>query len=72
MIDLNVNEAQRKNVHFVIMRFGEPIAHLVPVKPKRRRSMEELESDIAEAHRQIDRGEWYTTEEVLARIDKRG
>ena len=59
-----LNEARRDNVHFVIMRFGEPVAHLVPVKPRRKRTMEELEADIVEARRQIARGEWYTTEEV--------
>lgn len=59
-----LTEARRDNVHFVIMRFGEAVAHLVPVKPRKKRTMEELEADIAEARRQYARGEWYTTEEV--------
>lgn len=62
-----IREGQRKNVHFVIMRFGEPIAHVMPMKPKKRRhmrSLEELKADIAEARRQAARGEGYTTEEM--------
>ena len=59
-----LHEARRDNVHFVIMRFGEPVAHLVPVKPRRKRTLEELRADIAEARRQAARGEGYTTEEM--------
>lgn len=58
-----LDEAQQKNIHFVVMRHSEPIAHIWPVK-KRTRSLQEIEADIAEAHRQIDRGEWYTPAEA--------
>ncbi|MDD4287878.1 MAG: type II toxin-antitoxin system prevent-host-death family antitoxin [Candidatus Peribacteraceae bacterium] len=58
-----LKEAQKKNIHFVVMRHSEPIAHIWPVK-KRVRSMEELEADIAEARRQYARGEWYTPQEA--------
>ena len=58
-----LDEAQKKNIHFVIMRHSEPVAHIWPVK-KRIRSLEEIETDIAEAHRQIARGEGYTPEEA--------
>lgn len=68
-----LDEAQKKNIHFIVMRHSEPIAHVMPVKPKRRRlrSLEELEADIAEARRQAARGEGYTTEEMLAMINRR-
>lgn len=59
-----LKEAQKKNIHFVVMRHSEPIAHVWPVKKKRMRSLEEIEADIAEAHRQIARGEWYTPAEA--------
>jgi hypothetical protein len=35
------------------------------------RSLEEVRADIAEARRQAARGEGYTTEEILAMIDRR-
>lgn len=66
-----LDEAQKKNIHFVVMRHSEPIAHLVPVKPRRKRTLEELRADIAEARRQMAREEGYTTEEVLAMIKRR-
>jgi len=67
-----LKEARKKNIHFVVMRHSEPIAHIWPVKAKRMRSLEELEADIAEARRQAARGEGYTTEEMLTMIDRRG
>lgn len=68
-----LEEARTKNVHFLIMRFGEPIAHITPMKQKRRRlrTVEEVQADIAEARKQAARGEGYTAEEILARIDRR-
>jgi prevent-host-death family protein len=66
-----LKEAQRKNIHFVVMRHSEPIAHVWPVRKRRMRSLEEVRADIAEARRQAARGEGYTTEEILAMIDRR-
>lgn len=58
-----LKEARKKNIHFVVMRHSEPIAHIWPVK-KSVRSMEEIEADIAEARRQMERGEGYTPAEA--------
>ncbi len=66
-----LDEAQEKNIHFIVMRHSEPIAHVSPVKRRRMRTPKEVEADIAEARRQMAKGEWYTAEEVLAMIDQR-
>jgi len=58
-----IDEAREKNIHFIVMRHSEPIAHLIPVK-KLHRSLEELEADIAKARKQYARGEWYTSAEA--------
>ncbi|MDD5751385.1 MAG: type II toxin-antitoxin system Phd/YefM family antitoxin [Candidatus Peribacteraceae bacterium] len=54
-----IDEAREKDIHFIVMRHSEPIAHLIPMK-KFNRSLEEIEADIAEARRQAARGEGYT------------
>lgn len=67
-----LQEAQEKNVHFVVMRHGTPIANITPVK----RSMtdadleaeginvEELKKDVAEAMEDVKNGMVYSTKEA--------
>jgi len=58
-----LREGQKKNIHFVIMRHGEPVANVAPLKRKRM-TLEELEAELAKARAQADRGEVFTQEEV--------
>ena len=59
-----LKEAQEDNVHFVIMRHAEPIAHVTPLKKKRQNSLEQLKKDIAEARRDVRKGRVYTPAQV--------
>ena len=64
-----LREAQEKNVHFVIMRHAEPIAHVTPLKKKRQNTLEQLKKDIAEERREVREGKLYTPEQVLKMLD---
>ena len=65
-----LKEAQEKNVHFVVMRHAEPIAHVTPLHGKEA-SYEQLVAEIAQARKDAAEGRVYTTEQVLAMIDRR-
>lgn len=57
-----LREAQKKNVHFVIMRHAEPVAHVAPAS--RKASLEAFARDIAIARREAREGKTYSTAEV--------
>lgn len=57
-----LKEAQKKNVHFVVMRHSEAIAHVSPVK--RNDSLEELRKDVAIARQEYKEGKTFTTEQA--------
>ena len=59
-----LREGQKKNIHFVVMRHGEPVANVMPLKKAKRQTLEGLEQELAEARAQADRGELYTSTEV--------
>lgn len=61
-----LKEAQEKNVHFIVMRHSEPIAHVTPVKPAD--SLEELYKQVALARKQVKEGKTYTTGQVYAML----
>ncbi len=61
-----LKEAQEKNVHFVIMRHSEPVAHVTPVTNGD--SLESLAKEVAEARKAIKAGKVYSPEEVLDMI----
>ena len=58
-----LKEAQEDNVHFVIMRHAEPVAHVTPVRQSD--SLESLAQEVAEARKAIKAGKTYTPEQVL-------
>lgn len=62
-----LREAEEKNVHFVVMRHATPVAHVVPVKKKKknkRDTLEEFLAELTEARAQIERGEGISQEEM--------
>lgn len=58
-----LKEAQEKDVHFVVMRHSEVVAHVTPTK-RRNASLEELARDVAIARKEYKEGKTFTTEEV--------
>jgi antitoxin (DNA-binding transcriptional repressor) of toxin-antitoxin stability system len=64
-----LKEGQEKNIHFVVMRHAVPIAKVTPIEQND--SLESLIQEVAQARRDIEEGRTYTTEEVLAMIDRR-
>lgn len=67
-----LRDAQEKDIHFVVMRHTEPVAHIVPVRKKVRKknSLESLAADIAEARKAAKEGRVYTPEQVLDMIGR--
>lgn len=71
-----LQEAQEKNVHFVVMRHGVPIANVTPAQHAITEEdleaegidVEELKRDIAEAREQIKRGDVYSIEEAAKEL----
>lgn len=61
-----LREAQKKNVHFIIMRHAEPVAQVVPVS--RDDSLEALAEEVAQAREDFRHGRVYTPEQVLDMI----
>lgn len=61
-----LREAQKNNVHFLIMRHAEPVAQVVPVSADS--SLESLIAEVAQAREDILRGDVYTPEQVLDMI----
>ncbi len=59
-----LKESQEKNVHFVVMRHSEPIAHVTPVHIDKNASLDQLEKDIARARKHVQEGKMYTPEQV--------
>ena len=58
-----LDEAQKKNVHFIVMRHSEILANVTP-PTKKDEALEQLAAEIAEAREQVKRGEVYTEEEL--------
>lgn len=70
-LSLYLRATQLKNIHFVVMRHAEPIARIVPEKPKKKTQKqlkEELLRDIREAQAQMDRDEYLTSAELRKRL----
>lgn len=61
-----LKEAQDKDVHFVIMRHSEVVAHVTPAKQSD--SLEALRKDVAIARRQIKEGKTFTAAEARAML----
>lgn len=59
-----LREAQKKNVHFVIMRYAEPVAQVIPTT--RSDSLEALARDVAIARREAKEEKTYSTAEARA------
>ena len=57
-----LKEAQKKDIYFVIMRHGVPVATVSPMKKEQ--SLEALMEDVAIARDQAKRGDVYSTKEV--------
>ena len=70
----HLREGQEKNVHFIIMRHAEPVAHVTPVKnkkSKRAASLEKLIEEVALARKEIREGKFYTPQQILNMIEAR-
>ena len=66
-LSLYLSAAKLKKIHFVVMNHSEPMAEIIPPKEKKKTQKqlrEELLKDIQEAEAQLERGEWYTQEEM--------
>lgn len=70
-LSLCLRATELKNVHFIIMRHSRTIAKIVPEKKQRRQTKEEFFRDMKEIMEQMDRGEYYTTEEVEQHLRKK-
>lgn len=66
----HLKDAQENNVHFVVMRHAKPIAHVTPIHAEDS-SLESLAAKVARARKDIEEGRVYSSEEVLAMIDRR-
>lgn len=60
-----LKEAQEKDVHFVVMRHSEVVAHVTPAK-RRDSSLEALRRDVAIARQQVKDAKTFTTKEARA------
>jgi len=65
-----VKEAQTSKMHFVIMRHSVPVGTFTPFTKKERNeiTLEELEKEIAEARKEVKRGEVSSLEEVAKEL----
>lgn len=64
-----LKEAQEKDVHFIVMRHADPIAHVSPICDDEA-SIEALAARVAKARKDADEGRIYTAQQVLAMIDR--
>lgn len=64
-----LRDAQEKDIHFVVMRHTEPVVHVVPVRTRKKNSLEALRADIAEARKQAKEGQVFTYEQVCKMLD---
>ena len=62
-----IEEARKKNIHFVVMRHTEVVANVTP-PTKKSQKLDQLALVIAEAREQVKRGEVYTEEEVAKEL----
>lgn len=60
-----LKEAQKHDVHFVVMRHSEIVAHVTPAQ-RRDTSLEALRKDVAIARQQVKDGKTFTTKEARA------
>ncbi len=66
-----LREAQEKNIHFVIMKHGKPVANVTPFFFETEQDLiddgidvEALKADVARSRAEYARGEWHSNEEV--------
>ena len=58
-----IEEARKKNIHFVVMRHSKIVAHVTP-PTKKELALEELAKEIAEAREDFHKGNFYTQKEI--------
>ena len=58
-----IEEARRKNIHFVVMRHSEIVAHVLPPSEKEL-ALETLAREIADAREKVANGNTVTLEEI--------
>lgn len=63
-----LHEAEKKQVHFVVMRHADPVVHIQPVR-RRKKTKKELEvekfwAEVEETKKEFDEGRYYTQEEI--------
>ena len=63
-----IEEARKKNIHFVVMRHSKIMINVTP-PTKKDLALEDLASEIAEAREEMRRGETYSLEEVAKELD---
>ena len=57
-----LRDAQEKNIHFVIMRHSQPVAHIVHAQYSN--SLEALTADVAAARKETKHGKTFSSQEV--------
>jgi antitoxin (DNA-binding transcriptional repressor) of toxin-antitoxin stability system len=55
-----LKEAQKKNIHFVVMRHAIPVAHVTPASRKEV-ALEELAREVAQARKEAKEGRLFTS-----------
>ncbi len=61
-----LREAEKNNVHFVVMRHAVPIARILPMEENT--SLDSLINDVANARKAARKGKVYTAKQVRAMI----
>jgi antitoxin (DNA-binding transcriptional repressor) of toxin-antitoxin stability system len=59
-----VQQARKKNERLILLKKNEPLAELRPLS-KKDAVLEKLVHDVAEARKQVKRGEVYSLQEVM-------
>jgi len=57
-------EARDKKIRYIVMHYSTPIMEVNPIS-KKKFGLEELANDIAEARKQVEKGEVHTQEEIM-------
>lgn len=58
-----LREGQKRNIHFVVMRHGEPVASVAPMT-KKAMALEELLQEVKQAREDLKQGKFYTLDEI--------
>ena len=59
-----IEEAQKKNIHFVVLRHGKIAGHVVTPPTDKELELQELAQEVAEARTDYRKGNYCTQEEV--------